>query len=73
MLDETTSALNGSVQAEVLTLLTLLSRLRAECGLTFLMVSHDLAVTKHLCDHILVWQNGRAVQKLGRRDSLPPR
>ena len=66
LLDEPTSALDASVQAETL---NLLSRLRAERGLTFLMVSHDLAVIDHMCDRILVMQNGRAVEEL-TRDAL---
>jgi peptide/nickel transport system ATP-binding protein len=65
LLDEPTSALDASVQAEVL---NLLSRLRAERGLTFIMVSHDLAVIDHMCDRLLVLQNGRAVEALDRAD-----
>lgn len=65
LLDEPTSALDASVQAETL---NLLSRLRVERGLTFLMVSHDLAVIDHMCDRILVMQNGRAVEELSRED-----
>ncbi len=63
LLDEPTSALDASVQAETL---NLLSRLREERGLTFLMVSHDLAVIDHMCDRILVMQHGRAVEELPR-------
>jgi peptide/nickel transport system ATP-binding protein len=51
------------VQAETL---NLLSRLRGERGLTFLMVSHDLAVIDHMCDRVLVMQNGQAVEELSR-------
>jgi peptide/nickel transport system ATP-binding protein len=63
LLDEPTSALDASVQAETLNLLT---RLRETRGLTFLMVSHDLAVIDHMCDRILVMQHGKAVEALSR-------
>ena len=65
LLDEPTSALDASVQAETL---NLLQRLRSERGLTFLMVSHDLAVIDHMCDRVLVMQHGRAVEELARED-----
>jgi len=66
LLDEPTSALDASVQAETL---NLLARLRDSRGLTFLMVSHDLAVIDHMCDRILVMQHGAAVEEL-TRDTL---
>ena len=69
LLDEPTSALDASVQAEVL---NLLARLRAEHGLTYLMVSHNLAVIDHMCDRLLVMKNGAAVEALDR-DALERR
>ena len=65
LLDEPTSALDASVQAEVL---NLLEQLRAARKLTFIMVSHDLAVVTHMCDRLMVMQHGEAVEQLSSAD-----
>jgi peptide/nickel transport system ATP-binding protein len=65
LLDEPTSALDASVQAEVL---NLLETLRARRGLTFIMVSHDLAVVTHLCQRLMVMQRGQTVEMLSAAD-----
>lgn len=65
LLDEPTSALDVSVQAEVL---NLLADLQAARGLTYILVSHNLAVVAHLCPTIGVMQAGELVETLSVAD-----
>ena len=48
--------------------MNLLNRLREELGLTFLLVSHDLAVISYMCERLMVMQNARTVEVLTRGD-----
>lgn len=63
LLDEPTSALDVSIQAEVL---NLLQDIRNEHNLTYVLVSHDLAVVSHMCDTISVMNRGETVEILNR-------
>ncbi|WIY53399.1 ABC transporter ATP-binding protein [Devosia sp. YIM 151766] len=66
VLDEPVSALDVSVRGEVL---TLLARLQAEHGLTFLIISHDLDMVAAMADRVLVMEAGRIVEE-GTPDAL---
>lgn len=68
VLDEPTASLDVSIQAQII---ALLERLRAELGLTYLFISHDLGLVRYFCNRIIVMYLGAVVEMLPDADSAP--
>ncbi len=68
VLDEPTASLDVSIQAQII---SLLQALRAELGLTYLFISHDLGLVRYFCDRIVVMYLGAVVELMPDPSAAP--
>lgn len=64
--DEAVSALDVSVKAQVL---NLLNKLKDDYNFTYIFISHDLSIVKHMCDNIIVMNRGK-IEESGDPDKI---
>ena len=64
--DEAVSSLDVSVKAQVL---NLLNKLKDDYSFTYIFISHDLSIVKHMCDNIIVMNRGR-IEESGDPDKI---